>query len=313
MFHPWRHRFAVFTALSTLVLIFAGGLVTSTDSGLAVPDWPLSYGMLMPPMVGGVFFEHGHRMVATFVGFLTTVLALWTARTEVRPGVRRLAWGALAIVITQGLLGGLTVIFLLPKAISVSHACLAQTFFCITIALAYVTSREWIAARAAADDEAGVRTASAVAVGVVFLQLFIGAVMRHVGAGIAVPDFPTMFGHWVPPADAITGPVAIHLAHRAGAVGVLVAVLWLWRRARRSGQRALSGPAAAAVALVGGQILLGGLTVVTGAAVVPTTAHVALGAAILGLCWFVALRTRRLLRPRASAPSGLPIGEAARA
>src|SRR5688572_32903949 len=112
VFDTWRHRFAVFTAACTLFLIFVGGLVTSTGSGLAVPDWPLSYGMLMPPMVGGVFYEHGHRMAASFVGFLTLVLALGTWRTEGRRGVRRLAWLALLAVIAQGLLGGLTVLFL---------------------------------------------------------------------------------------------------------------------------------------------------------------------------------------------------------
>jgi cytochrome c oxidase assembly protein subunit 15 len=142
-FDVWRHRFAVLTAACTLALIFIGGLVTSTGSGLAVPDWPLSYGMLMPPMVGGVFFEHGHRMAATFVGMLTTVLAVWTARRETRAGVRRLAWAALLAVIAQGLLGGLTVKFLLPAPVSVAHACLAQTFFCIVIALATPPRRAW--------------------------------------------------------------------------------------------------------------------------------------------------------------------------
>src|SRR5688500_5578535 len=143
-FDAWRHRFAVATVAATLALIFIGGLVTSTGSGLSVPDWPLSYGMLMPPMVGGVFYEHGHRMAASFVGLLTLILAVWTARVEARPGVRRLAWSALWAVVAQGVLGGLTVLLYLPPAISVAHACLAQTFLCLTIALAYATSREWL-------------------------------------------------------------------------------------------------------------------------------------------------------------------------
>jgi cytochrome c oxidase assembly protein subunit 15 len=311
VFHPWRHRFAVFTALSTLFLIFAGGLVTSTGSGLAVPDWPLSYGMLMPPMVGGIFYEHGHRMVATFVGFLTTVLAVWTARSESRPGVRRLAWFALALVITQGLLGGLTVIFLLPTAVSVTHACVAQTFFCVTVALAYVTSREWLAPPATTPDEAGARAAAMVAAGAVFLQLILGALMRHLGAGPVVPDFPTMFGRWLPPLDAMSGPVAVHLAHRGGALVVLAAVFWSWRRARACGRHEVSFSAAAALVLVVAQVFLGGLAVVTGLAVAPTTFHVALGAAILGTCWLTALRARRHLRPPAEAPSALPLGQAA--
>ena len=112
------HRFAVATAVATLGLIVAGGLVTSTESGLSVPDWPLSYGRLMPPMVGGVFYEHGHRMVATTVGILTVVLAIWLARREPRRWVRRLGLLAVAAVVAQGVLGGLTVIFLLPTAVS---------------------------------------------------------------------------------------------------------------------------------------------------------------------------------------------------
>src|SRR6185369_12971313 len=162
-FAPWRHRLSVLLVASTLALIFVGGLVTSTGSGLSVPDWPLSYGMVMPPMVGGVFYEHGHRMVASAVGFLTLVLAVWTARAESRASLRRLAWAALAAVIAQGVLGGLTVLYLLPTPISVTHACLAQAFFCITIALAYLTSREWVASTGARDDVAGVRGAAVAA------------------------------------------------------------------------------------------------------------------------------------------------------
>ena len=105
MQEPWLHRFAVLTAASTLFLIFAGGLVTSTGSGLAVPDWPLSYGQLMPPMVGGVFFEHGHRMVAATVGFLTLILSCWIFARERRRWVGWLAACALAAVVLQGLLG----------------------------------------------------------------------------------------------------------------------------------------------------------------------------------------------------------------
>src|SRR4029077_9654181 len=104
----WLRRYTKLVAASTLFLIFVGAMVTSTGSGLAVPDWPLSYGMLMPPMVGGIFYEHGHRMAASAVGLLTLALALWTARTETRAGVRRLAWAALAAVILQGVLGGIT-------------------------------------------------------------------------------------------------------------------------------------------------------------------------------------------------------------
>src|SRR5580700_11004773 len=108
------HRFAVFTACCTFLLLIAGALVTSNDAGLSVPDWPLSYGSFLPPMVGGIFWEHGHRMIATFVGILTIVLAVWLWRSEPRPWVRRLGLGALGLIVAQGVLGGLTVRFYLP-------------------------------------------------------------------------------------------------------------------------------------------------------------------------------------------------------
>jgi heme a synthase len=312
-FAPWRHRASVLLVASTLVLIFVGGLVTSTGSGLSVPDWPLSYGMIMPPMVGGVFYEHGHRMVASAIGLLTLVLAVWTARAESRPGVRRLAWGALAAVITQGVLGGLTVIFLLPTPISVTHACLAQVFFCMTIALAYATSREWLAGAPAFDDVAGLRSAASLATGVVFVQLLVGAIMRHIGAGLAIPDFPQMFGRWLPPVGQLDQvAVLVHLAHRVGAVFVFAVVLRLVVRSQRSQDARFIVPARLAMALVLVQVGLGAATVLTGKAVTPTTAHVATGAAILGLCWLTTLRARRHLRAATPAPAmGAALGDPA--
>jgi heme a synthase len=307
LFDPWRHRLALLTSASTLVLIFIGGLVTSTESGLSVPDWPLSYGMVMPPMVGGVRYEHGHRMAATFVGFLTLVLALWTWRREPRAGVRRLGWIALAAVITQGLLGGLTVIYLLPTPISVTHACLAQTFFLLTIALAYGTSREWLTAGPLAEDRAGMRGAAVFATGVVYVQLLLGALMRHLDAGLAIPDFPLAFGRLVPP---LGDPrVAVHFAHRVGALLVLVAILRLYLAARRNGDVLYGRPARVLLVLITAQIGLGASVIWTGRAVYWTTAHVATGAAVLGTCFFVALRASRHLRP-ADAQVGLPTARA---
>jgi len=292
---PWRYRFAVLLVLATLSLIFIGGLVTSTGSGLSVPDWPLSYGMVMPPMVGGIFYEHGHRMAASAVGFLTLVLAFWTQRVEERRIVRRLAWAALGLVVVQGVLGGLTVIFLLPTPVSVTHACVAQTFFCVTIALAYVLSREWRTA-VAQPDAARVRPAALLAAGIVFAQLLLGAILRHTGAGLAIPDFPLAFGRLLP--DLELPGVAVHFAHRLGAVAVLVAVMRLVLHARRSGEAWLFRPALGALLLVVLQITLGGATVLSQKAVLPTTAHVAVGATVLGTCWLVALRALHRLRPR---------------
>jgi cytochrome c oxidase assembly protein subunit 15 len=306
-FDRWRHRFAVATAAATLVLIFVGGLVTSTGSGLSVPDWPLSYGMVMPPMVGGVFYEHGHRMVATFVGFLTLVLALWTAGAEPRAGVRRLAWAALAAVVLQGVLGGLTVIYLLPTPVSVAHACLAQTFFCIVIALAYVTSREWLEAPADVD-RAGLRGAAVTTTAIVYVQLLVGAVMRHIGAGLAIPDFPLVFGGLLPP--VATPAVLVHFAHRVGALLVAVAVARLLVRARAVGDPRFARLATVLAVLVLIQILLGAAAVLTRKAVTPTTLHVATGAAILGGSWLATLRVFRLRRAApavAGAPAAPPL------
>ena len=141
-----RHRFAVFTGCVTFLLIVAGALVTSNDAGLSVPDWPTSFGSLykIPHLVGGVRFEHTHRMIAQFVGFLTIILAIWTWRADPRRWMKYLGITALGLVIAQGVLGGLTVLFYLPPAISSAHAALAQTFFCVTALIAVFTGRRWV-------------------------------------------------------------------------------------------------------------------------------------------------------------------------
>src|SRR5437764_4924560 len=137
----WLRRYAKFVAALTLFLIFAGAMVTSTGSGLAVPDWPLSYGMLMPPMVGGIFYEHGHRIIAATVGFLTVLQAIWLQVRARKRFLKALGWASVGAVIAQGVLGGLTVIFLLPKAISIGHAGLAEIFLCLNFSIAFFTSR----------------------------------------------------------------------------------------------------------------------------------------------------------------------------
>jgi cytochrome c oxidase assembly protein subunit 15 len=284
----------VLLAVSTLALIFVGALVTSTGSGLAVPDWPLSYGMLMPPMVGGVFYEHGHRLAASVVGLLTLVGALWTARAEKRPGVRRLAWACLALVVAQGVLGGLTVLLLLPTPVSVAHACIAQTFLCLVVALAYATSREWLEALPPIQDRFAVRPAAVLATAAVYVQLVLGAVMRHLGAGLAIPDFPLALGRLVPPLDS--PPVALHFAHRAFALVVLAAVGAVLARTRRSTDARLRRAASIPLALVLVQIGLGAATILTGRSVPATTLHVATGAAVLASCWLLTLRAFRRLR-----------------
>ena len=202
------HLFALLVAASTAVLIFAGGLVTSTGSGLSVPDWPNTYGWFMftfplEKMVGGIFYEHSHRLIASTVGFLILVLAVWLWRAEPRRWVRRLGFIALAAVITQGILGGITVLWYLPDPISIAHASLAQIVFCLTTAIALVTSPGWRRAlrgvrrrarrRARCGRSRSRRPRSSTC------RSSIGATMRHTDAGLAIPDFPLAFGHLIPP------------------------------------------------------------------------------------------------------------------
>jgi cytochrome c oxidase assembly protein subunit 15 len=290
----WLHRFAIALAGATLALIFVGGLVTSTGSGLAVPDWPLSFGRFFPPMVGGVFYEHGHRLVAASVGFLTVLFAL-TARLVAAPAsVRRLALVAVGVVVAQGVLGGMTVLLLLPTAVSVAHACLAQAFLCLTVALAVITAPAWRDARVAhADARSRLATLAAIAAATTYAQLVLGAVVRHSGAGLAIADFPLAFGRLVPPFDA--PGVAIHFAHRVGALVVtaLVAATAGAALARHRHDPALVRPAVLATALVAAQLSLGALTIWTRKAVLPTTLHVVVGAALLATMIVLALRARR--------------------
>jgi heme a synthase len=292
-FEPWRHRYALIVAIATVALLLAGGLVTSTGSGLAVPDWPLSFGRIFPRMTGGVLFEHGHRLVAASVGFLTLVLALWFRARESRPWVRRLAYAAVGTVIAQGLLGGLTVLLRLPPSVSVLHACLAQGFFCLVVLLALATSESFLV-RPPGPERREVPPAlwklGAFATGVVYLQLILGAVMRHTGAGLAIPDVPLAFGRLVPPLESFE--IAIHFAHRVGALFVAVAVLGLagWILRRHGGVSGFAVPARLLVLMVLIQIGLGAATVLTRLAVLPATAHVVLGALLLATCLVVTVR-----------------------
>ncbi len=310
-----RHRFAVLVACCVVVLISAGALVTSTESGLSVPDWPLSYGSLNPPnwwTISTVRAEHGHRLIAGTVAMLTVLLAVWTGVKEERRWVRTLAWSAVAVVLAQALLGGLTVLFFLPTAISVSHAALAEIFLCMTVTLALVTSRWWHEARRGAPAATGAgplfRAARVTAV-LVFAQILVGAVMRHSGAGLAIPDFPLVFGGLVPP--RFDFGIAVHYGHRLGALAVAIAIVLTVIRARRvrdggSGPRRLWIAMAVLVAV---QIALGGAVVLTGKDALPNTAHVATGATLLATSLLMALTSWRLAggrRERVSVGAAVP-------
>jgi cytochrome c oxidase assembly protein subunit 15 len=309
----WLRRYAKGVCAATFFLVFAGSMVTSTGSGLAVPDWPLSYGMLFPPMVGGVFYEHGHRLVAATVGLMTVILAGWLHFSEPRRWLRGLGYLALATVILQGVLGGITVLFFLPTPISVSHALLAQGFLVITVLIAYSLSRER-AARERRDRPAApaAQRWAWILAGAIYLQLLLGALMRHTGSGLAIHDFPRMAGYWAPPFDdamlwAINdwrffhnlppvgmNQVILHFAHRVGAVVVAVVAIGLSVAALFRLPR--SRPVIYAVLAVDGlllvQIGLGALTVWSRRAPLIASLHVVTGAAILGLCVVALLRAR---------------------
>jgi heme a synthase len=189
-YNPGHHRFAVVLAVFVFLLIVAGALVTSNNAGLAVPDWPTSFGSLykIPPMVGGIKYEHGHRMLAEFIGLLTIVMCVYTFRVERRSWMKKLSLAAIATVIAQGVLGGITVLYFLPWYISSAHALVAQTFFSIAVLMVVFTSRLWIesASVASADEHlsAGTRALTLLSIAAVYLQLFFGAGFRHSGISI---------------------------------------------------------------------------------------------------------------------------------
>ena len=288
------HRFALLVACATFFLIIAGALVTSHDAGLATNDWPLSNGQVFPKMVGNLFWEHGHRMVATIVGLLTIGLVVFLFVKEKRRWVRRLGLLALLAVIAQGLLGGLTVKMSLPLAVSAAHATLAQLFFCTTVSLAVFTSQSWMAHRPLLDERAGLplRYVCTAATATIFFQLIIGATLRH----SATWDRPL--------------PTDLLLTHIAGAVAVTLllgsVVLMVLRRYRD--EPFLTRPATVALALLVVQLFLGVAAYITRTAspndpqplnpmVGVTVAHVACGALVFATTIVLTLRVFKVLRP----------------
>jgi len=290
------HLFAALVAAATALLIFAGGLVTSTGSGLAVPDWPTTYGWSMftfplDKWVGGIFYEHSHRLIASTVGLLIVVLAGWLWLAEPRRWVRRLGYLALAAVVTQGILGGITVLWFLPDPISIAHAGLAQVVFCLTVTIALVTSPGW--RHGSSLDDRPLQAIATTTTVAIYVQIMLGATMRHTGAGLAIPDFPLAFGQLVPP--QWTTPIAIHYAHRVGALAVSALALAtighvLFHRRDRA---ALRRPAVLLLLLLAAQIALGALTVLSGKQYIVNSLHVVTGAFVLATSLVLTLRTYR--------------------
>jgi len=302
---PYRgalHSFAIFTACATFILIIAGALVTSNDAGLSVPDWPTSFGSLykIPRMVGGIKFEHTHRMVAEFIGLLTIVIAIWTWRSDRRRWMKGLGIAALGTVIAQGVLGGITVLHFLPPAISSAHAALGQTFFCVAVAIAIFTGRNWVEqAPQLHEDEhrPTLFTLSLLSIFILYVQLLLGAMFRHHGMS------------WWP-----------HLLDAP-----LVAIILTWTALRALTQYskipAVRRPAMLVIWLLIAQLCLGFVAFITRVAwghdavqpefpmVASTVAHVAVGALLLATTVILAIQVRRHVPAtvKERVPSGKPV------
>ena len=286
LYNRGLHRFALILAAWTFLLIIAGALVTSNDAGLSVPDWPTSFGSWykIPKLVGGVKFEHTHRMIAQVAGLLTIVMAVWTWRAEKRRWLRVLGIAALGTVIAQGVLGGITVLFYLPPQVSSAHAALAQTFFCIAVAMAVFTGRKWIEEQPRVEFDQrrpSLFTLTLLSIFVLYVQLILGAMFRHHGLS------------WWP-----------HVAH-----AVVVSFVLAWTSVRAlsvySHIEAVRRPAILMLSLVIAQLCLGFTAFLTRVAwgrdavqpefpmVISTVAHVAVGALLLATAVILAIQIWR--------------------
>jgi len=299
--HPWLHRYAIFVAFCTFLLVIAGALVTGNDAGLSVPAWPTSAagqqglsstGIFdMPAMVGEARFGHGHRLVAGFVGMLTIILAIWIWARISRHWVRWAALAAVLAVVAQALLGGVTVLRYLPVAISTAHAALAQIFLCLASSLAFFTGANWRWEEAKQVDTSSpsLQHISSVATGAILVQLVLGAIYRHSRDASIIP-------------------------HIAAACVVTLLVGWVVAGVIRrfAAQPGLAKPALLLAGLLLSQLFLGAgsylMRLAARNAPQPlwavaeiTTTHVAVGAALLVTCLYVTFQTHRYL--------GVPRGE----
>lgn len=285
-YHRGLHRFAVVLSCWIFLLIIAGALVTSNDAGLSVPDWPTSFGSLykIPRLVGGVKFEHTHRMIAQVAGLMTIILAIWLWRAEKRRWMRYLGLAAIGTVIAQGVLGGLTVLYFLPPAISSAHAALAQTFFCIAVCIALFTSQSWIEEQPAVElnrRRPSLFALTVLSIVALYIQLILGAMFRHHGLS------------WWP--------------HVVNAVVVSFVITWTAIRALTaySNIEAIKRPAVLMLSLVIAQLCLGFTAFLTRVAwghdavqpelpmVISTVAHVAVGALLLATTVVLAIQVWR--------------------
>jgi cytochrome c oxidase assembly protein subunit 15 len=323
-YHPALFWFAVLNAVATFLLIGLGGLVTSHEAGMSVPDWPTTYGynMFLFPVdkwIGGIFYEHSHRLLASFVGLLTTVLAVWLWLKDSRKWIHWLGITAFLLVIAQGILGGLRVRWQLDW-LGVPHGAVAQTFLVLTCSIALFTSRWWQNSETEKQISVprGLRSHVLYITLLIFVQLLIAATMRHQHAGLAITDFPLAYGKIWPatspeaiasynahrPSGTIGNPITafqvnLQMFHRLVAYVIFLGVAAAAMRARKKlgGGDGLTKFAFFWLALLTLQIILGAATIWSNKAADVTTLHVMVGASALltgSLWWLVATRRTRL-------------------
>jgi cytochrome c oxidase assembly protein subunit 15 len=361
-YSKWLNRFAWLTCVATLLLICSGGMVTSKNVGLAVPDWPTTFGynMFLFPVskwVGGILFEHTHRLMGSLVGLLTIILAVWLWLREERRWVRSLGLIAVIGVVLQGILGGLRVT-MMKDQIGIFHACVAQAFLGLLVFVALVTTNFWrsLANGASALEDRAPATpgrdypmqisgsrdlappsltrlsrskALAIAITVaIYVQLALGATMRHQHRDLSILDFPTANGAWVPDtslsalakinawrdaralSEVNAFQIWLQMVHRFVAVIIAIAIvavcIRIWKEMRNF--TALKRLSLLWVVLVFCQITLGAWVIWSNKAADVATAHVALGALMLSfgvsisaICWRISGRDSALRCPDAAA------------
>ncbi len=309
-------RLSKLLVVSTLLLIFVGALVKSHEVGLSVPDWPTSYGKQMfsfpvSEMVGGIFYEHGHRLFATIVGFLTLVQSILLGFSNQPLWIKKMGFFALLLVVIQGLLGGMTVLFFLPPQISIIHGILAQTFFVSTIFIAYSLS-SIRSHRKNINYPLPIKRGAVILTAMVYVQLILGALMRHTASGLAIPDFPTMGGMWIPTfsdsmIDNINAElfdknldmvskwqVIIHFLHRMGAIIItLVLSYFIYKFGKNVKKNSMELKMLIMISIILFiQIILGAVTVLSERMPYIASFHVVAGAALLGCCTMLVIFTQ---------------------
>jgi cytochrome c oxidase assembly protein subunit 15 len=297
-----RHRYAQFVVVFAAFVVFAGAMVTSTGSGMAVPDWPQSFGTWTPRMQGGVFFEHGHRMVAGSLAVLVTVLAFWSWITEPRGWVRAISWAAFITVLIQAALGGLTVLLgtfhdwdHTDPLMSTLHASTAQALFALLVTYAVVTAPGWLSQSPRRPVSLALAGKAAWLPILVYAQILVGAAMRHQHAGLIIYDFPLSYGRIIPP--FYSPLVALNFAHRVGGWAVFAASWALGLTVLRDPEQDpwVRWPAKLLLAAVSAQFLLGASAVWTKLTLPAlTSAHVLGGSVVFTTSLVLALRLRRL-------------------